>query len=393
MQLDYFFFYAEANIVCIIVLTILLIHDRRYSSQQEKQIWFNRTIIAHIMYFISDIFWAGVLNGNIPKTRFLVVTFNFVNYILLSLMAYVWFMYMASTVGLAFRNRNSVRRLCLLPMIGSVLTIVIAYIVSPYFWISETNELNPLYYPLFIVAPAIYLIAAFIFSMRKASQAESRQQKILFRLVGIYPMSVMLFGLIQPFSLNAPMFSFSLNAPMFCFGCTIMIINFYIENMQLLVSVDALTRLNNRGQIDRYMEQNRFRENVQTYVMMIDIDRFKQINDTYGHAEGDRALVLAAESLKQAAEQIKTPVFLGRYGGDEFVVFLQTTEGEETLKRAVEIIRGAMREKQRENQLPYGLEISVGYDMLKNKDDTMAACLVRADEKLYQDKRMSGRGR
>ena len=39
------------------------------------------------------------------------------------------------------------------------------------------------------------------------------------------------------------------------------------------------------------------------------------------------------------------------------------------------------------------LEISVGYDVLKGKDDTMAACLVRADEKLYQDKRLSGRGR
>ena len=88
MELDYFFFYAEANIVCIVILAILLINDRLHSTQQEKQIWFNRTVAAHMLYFFSDIFWAAVLSGQLPRYRGFVVLFNLTNYVVLNLLAY-----------------------------------------------------------------------------------------------------------------------------------------------------------------------------------------------------------------------------------------------------------------------------------------------------------------
>lgn len=382
MEVGYFFYYTEANIVCIIILGILFLHDRLHSTRQEKQIWFNRTIIAHILYFLSDIVWAGVLSGHFQKTRFLVVMCNFMNYILLSLLAYEWFMYMAASVNLRFRNSGRNRALCLLPMLLSILAIVASYAVSPYFWVSEGNDLNIWYYPMMIAAPVLYLISAFAFSMIQANKTESREEKLLYRLIGTYPMGVMLFGCIQ---------AFFLDAPLFCFGCTIMMVFFYIQTMQALVSVDSLTRMNNRGQINRYMEQVRYRDNVKIYTMMIDIDKFKQINDTYGHAEGDRALILAAEALKQTAERIKAPMFLGRYGGDEFTVFIQTTEGEEIPEQFIDALRISLQEKQLANQLPYDLKISVGYDLLKGKDDTLEACVIRADEKLYRNKRAGTR--
>ena len=100
MQLDYFFFYTEANIVCIVILAILLVHDRFHSTRQEKQIWFDRTVIAHILYFISDIGWAAVISGNLPRSRGLVILFNFLNFILLSLNSSGWFMYMAASEGM-----------------------------------------------------------------------------------------------------------------------------------------------------------------------------------------------------------------------------------------------------------------------------------------------------
>ncbi|MBR6705267.1 MAG: hypothetical protein IKI84_01125, partial [Clostridia bacterium] len=82
MQGDYFFFYTEANIVCILILLILLVNDRLHNTRQEKQIRFNWTIIAHIGYFISDIGWAAVLSGNLPRTRLLVGLFNFTNLVM-----------------------------------------------------------------------------------------------------------------------------------------------------------------------------------------------------------------------------------------------------------------------------------------------------------------------
>ena len=378
MQLDYFFFYTEANIVCIVILAILLVNDRMHSTRQEKQIWFNRTIIAHILYFLSDIGWAAVLSGQLPRTRFLIILFNFTNFILLSLVAYEWFMYMAASINLRFRNNGRFRILCLLPMIVFTLAMIVAYAAAPLFWVNENADLNIWYYPMMIAAPVIYLVAACVFSLVKSRKADSKEDRLLFRLLGIYPMGVLMFGLIQ---------TFTLNAPLFCFGCTIMMMYFYIQNMQALVSVDSLTRLNNRGQISRYMAQAVYRENVTSYAMMIDIDRFKQINDTYGHSEGDRALILVSEVLKQTVERIKSAVFLGRYGGDEFTVFLQCAEGDVLPDQMIETARNTLREKHEVLRLPYALNISVGYDALRDKNDTMEACLVRADENLYRNKR------
>jgi diguanylate cyclase (GGDEF)-like protein len=187
---------------------------------------------------------------------------------------------------------------------------------------------------------------------------------------------VVFFGLLQ---------TFFLNAPLFCFGCTIMMLFFYIQTLQALISVDSLTRLNNRGQIDRYMKQVRYRENVPVWGIMIDIDHFKQINDTYGHAEGDRALVIVSDALRQTAEQMKGPEFIGRYGGDEFTVILQASE--EDADRLIATLREILHKKQVENNLPYELKLSIGRDCLRDARDTMAACLNRADQQLYEFKR------
>lgn len=384
MQLDYFFFYAEANIVCMLILGILFYHGRKFGTRQEKQIWYERTIIAHILYFLSDTGWAAVLSGNLPRTRFLVILFNLLNFILLSLMAWGWFMYMASSVGLAFRNSPRIRLLCLLPLAVSLGVQVVAYAAAPRTWVSDSGELSVWYYPLMISAPLIYLCAAFIFSMIRTRRADSREEAQLFRLIGIYPLGVLCFGLIQIIRLNAPLF---------CFGCTLMMLFFYVRNIQSLVSVDALTRLNNRGQISRYMSQARFRENVKTYALMLDIDNFKKINDTYGHAEGDRALVLVSEVLKQAVEKTRSAVFLGRYGGDEFSIFFQCGEEDPSPAETLEAARAVLQERRQEAGMPYKLNITYGYDVLRDRNDTLEACLNRADGNLYRNKRAANVGR
>ena len=378
MQGDYFFFYTEANIVCILILLILLVNDRLHNTRQEKQIRFNWTVVAHIGYFISDICWAAVLSGNLPRTRLLVGLFNFTNLVMMHLLAFEWFLYMAASENMDFRKSRRRRNLCRTPMIVSVLVMVVAYVIAPEFWINKDGELNSLYYLMLILMPVLYMIAAFVISLRNARKTRSRENKKLYLLIGIYPLAVVVSGLIQ---------TIFLDAPLFCFGCTIMLLFFYIENMQTLVSVDSLTRLNNRGQINRYMDQIVYRDSVRNTAMMIDIDRFKEINDTYGHGEGDRALVLMAQALRESVEGIDAPVFIGRYGGDEFTVFVQHAEGDGLPEEIISRIRVALVEKQQQHKLPYDLMISAGYDDLKDKNDSMDACLIRADEKLYEDKK------
>ena len=370
-------FYTEASLVCVIILTMILITDRMFHTKQEKQIWFSRAVSAFILYFISDACWAAMLSGMFPKIRFFAVLFNYTNYILISLMGYGLFAFIAVSGKMSFFNSIRNRRLCFIPVVVSVLFISIAYVTNPLFWINENNELNALYFPLMFAVPSLYLIAGFIFSVAYAFRSELREEKRRYLVIGSVPFGVMAFGMIQVVALNAPTF---------CFGCTIMWLWFYIQNTKALISVDDLTHLNNRGQINRYLEQIRYSEDSRVIILMIDIDKFKGINDRYGHAEGDRALVIVSDALRQTCDQINASVFLGRYGGDEFTIIIQNPKDEDHTERLITLLRNNLAEKQQENSLPYELDVSIGYDEVTDGNDSVYACMTRADEKLYIDK-------
>ena len=382
MGFDYFVFYTEASLVCVIILTMILITDRMFHTKQEKQIWFSRAISAFILYFISDACWAAMLSGMFTKIRFFAVLFNYTNYILISLMGYGLFAFIAVSGKMSFFNSIRNRRLCFIPVVVSVLFISIAYVTNPLFWINENNELNALYFPLMFAVPSLYLIAGFIFSVAYAFRSELREEKRRYLVIGSVPFGVMAFGMIQVVALNAPTF---------CFGCTIMWLWFYIQNTKALISVDDLTHLNNRGQINRYLEQIRYSEDSRVIILMIDIDKFKGINDRYGHAEGDRALVIVSDALRQTCDQINASVFLGRYGGDEFTIIIQNPKDEDHTERLITLLRNNLAEKQQENSLPYELDVSIGYDEVTDGNDSVYACMTRADEKLYIDKQRTDR--
>ncbi len=370
-------FYTEASLVCVIILAMILITDRMFHTKQEKQIWFSRAISAFILYFISDACWAAMLSGMFPRIRFFAVLFNYTNYILISLMGYGLFMFIAVSGKMSFLNNIRNRQLSFIPVVVSVLFISIAYIANPLYWLNENNELNALYFPLMFAAPSLYLIAGFIFSVTYAMRSELREEKRRYLIIGSVPFGVMAFGMIQVVALNAPTF---------CFGCTIMWLWFYIQNTKALISVDDLTHLNNRGQINRHLEQIRYSSDSRVTILMIDINRFKGINDRYGHAEGDRALIIVSDALRQTCDQINASVFLGRYGGDEFTIIIQNPKDEDHTERLITLLRNNLAEKQQENSLPYDLDVSIGYDEMTDGNDTVYECMNRADEKLYIDK-------
>src|SRR6266852_6852486 len=91
-------------------------------------------------------------------------------------------------------------------------------------------------------------------------------------------------------------------------------------------SLDPLTRVANRGSFDRAIEQwvTAHKETRKPFVLAIlDLDDFKQINDTHGHQLGDRVLLCAAQWF---GKYVRGSDFLGRYGGEEFVIMLADSE-------------------------------------------------------------------
>jgi diguanylate cyclase (GGDEF)-like protein len=122
-------------------------------------------------------------------------------------------------------------------------------------------------------------------------------------------------------------------------------------------------------------------------VLMIDLDHFKQINDTQGHDAGDRALAFIARALQAA---VRPGDLVGRYGGEEFCVLM--THADNAAASAFDVrMRGYLTEVA-EQELGFPLAYSAGIAMRVSPDDTLSAMVRRADATLYSAKEQ-GRSR
>ncbi|MGA7935420.1 MAG: diguanylate cyclase [Kovacikia sp.] len=157
---------------------------------------------------------------------------------------------------------------------------------------------------------------------------------------------------------------------------------------------DPLTELNNRRALDwelpRQVMNARARSEPLSLVML-DVDYFKNINDTYGHPVGDRALQLISSRLRHNLRFRDT---LFRYGGEEFVIILSNTDQQEGLLVARRLCRLISDQSfSIEENLDLKLTISAGTATLESLDDSRGASfLQRADQNLLQAK-ANGRNR
>jgi diguanylate cyclase (GGDEF)-like protein len=147
--------------------------------------------------------------------------------------------------------------------------------------------------------------------------------------------------------------------------------------------IDGLTGLYNRRWIDEALPRfvTRYaRSQHPLSVLMIDVDHFKKFNDTYGHAIGDKVLVVVARALR---ENLRPTDLVARYGGEEFLVILPDTNVEAGLQCA-ERVRAAVAAEKLEDA-DTRITISLGGACLKT-GEAMADILARADEALYASK-------
>lgn len=128
------------------------------------------------------------------------------------------------------------------------------------------------------------------------------------------------------------------------------------------------------------------RYNTDFYIMMLDIDHFKSINDTYGHLIGDDVLKATATTITSA---VRHGDIVGRYGGEEFIVLLPTISQKNVIEIAEKIRKSIKNIVFKENKKTFSITISIGIAQYV-KDMDMDTLIGNADSSLYQAKN-SGR--
>jgi two-component system cell cycle response regulator len=120
-------------------------------------------------------------------------------------------------------------------------------------------------------------------------------------------------------------------------------------------------------------------------VMMLDIDHFKLVNDTYGHASGDEVLKAMAQRISGGIRDFD---LLARYGGEEFVVIMPSTPADISLMVAERLCRAIEDEpfEASGSETPLAITASIGVATTTDSTETAEALLGRADSALYQAK-------
>jgi len=155
-------------------------------------------------------------------------------------------------------------------------------------------------------------------------------------------------------------------------------------------STDALTGLPNRRYFDEFcaLLARRRRSDDAIGVLMIDIDNFKRLNDTFGHPAGDAVLKAVADAVAHAVRDEDVPA---RFGGEEFAVLLRNPSP--TVALAVgERVRSAVAGLDLRSIGPDRVTVSVGVAMARSSEQPISEIVDQADHALYRAKRL-GRDR
>ena len=358
------FFYIYSNLICLFIFLIAFICFIKNENLTRREKIFSYLLVVHILYFFFDACWAGLYYNLIELNEVYLNIIRVLKYSLVTIASYLWFMYISIYVRANYIDNK--KKLTILS-IPANLNFILVIVLCMFFYDGEM-------YKTFIITlvPFLYMVFVAIYGSYRIVRHKALINKKGSLFYAWYPMSFVIVALLQIIFENIPIL---------CFGTTFTTIVILIYSLSIKISTDALTGLNNRNELNRYV-YNLFKNNKNICVLMFDLDNFKHINDTYGHLEGDKALLAASKVLKNVVKD--TNVFLARFGGDEFIIIAKDYSEDDinSLISKIEEETKLINQKNTE----YIIGISCGYAFLE-KDEDVLNTIERADQKLYERKK------
>lgn len=370
-------YYVEINVICI----LLLIGIRAVLSNGIGVIPARRQAFSRLLFFMMLFCIADLVGGVCGEESFqgvgLVLEICYLCcFVFLLAVAFSWMIYVNIRLfGLDVKRKKRLR-ICAIPAI----LVCIMFLTNPWthwtFRIDDGKYVREFGFYIHCVVMWTYLliptVQTFVALHRETSGI--RRKKMLPMFLFAVPSAI------------AAVFQIAFtNISVTQVGVTLSALAVAINWLMDQISTDELTGLNNRRQLRSYVEEQ-LQEETDLFVMMLDLNSFKEINDTYGHLVGDRAICDVADALRSACSKMPHRVFLCRYGGDEFVV-----TGEYRSREEIEWFKTQIREQlslKNTGEQSYLLDISIGSaDGTCSDTDDFEHLLRAADEAMYVDKK------
>ena len=372
------FLYAEINVVGIVILLLLLhntIRSESHDAPLDQRI-FTSIIATNISIFLLDTgMW--LLDGHPSFAALLANTVvTTLYYVSNPFICFIWLLYVDFKI---YENKAALyrrARFYAIPLLFSTLFSLLTPFTGWYFVIDAQNHYarGP-YFLLMAVVSLVYLSLACgicFYDFFKNGWEKGTNVNLLLAVL----------TLLNIISAMAQTLFFGVSIIWICtmLGC----VSIYINLQNHEISTDHLTGLYNRRRLDQYLQHWLHAPHGDRlfFSVLLDLDDFKNINDTLGHHVGDDALVQVAQLLRKACKRHDD--FIARMGGDEFIILGERLTVQE-IEALVATIEALTDEYNKNDKARYPLLISMGYSVLSS-EDTLDSLLAVADKRMYLNK-------
>lgn len=372
-------YYLEIDFICMIVLISLVYHTLHSNFKKTNQRRFLEVLIMNIIFVLSDTIWIfnneyAILSNLMFGGRTFGYIMNGINVCVSALAGWSWLRFSEN-----FQEHHAIssRKYVILSLIPCMILFLLTITTDKthlLFYINENGQfVRESGSAIQLVIAYSYILVAVILSLLHARSAVTEQARA--RSIGIasyviFPAIACVIQLFVP------------NMSIVFIGTIVSLLNVYITLQGQQVLNDPLTGLNNRMLLDQKVMEGiqAVNDRYDLWLLIMDANKFKGINDTYGHLEGDRALKRIADALKKTFSNSRD--FICRYGGDEFVVLHKTEKNKDCSELTANINRLLAQ-----YELPYVLSVSVGAAKYTDDIKTWSQLMERADEELYKVKK------
>lgn len=374
--------YSDSVIFCFLVLCVILYKAIKKRDLRKPWRAFIAIVITTLVVQLAELLWGLGENGYFKFS----ITWNYIineaYFIFTTIDSYLCFYYAQTILETKASKSRMYRMICEIPLFEITVFIALTFWTKMVFYIDETNhyhrgEYTPVHYVISYGYILICLIQTVGAIRNKENFQRRKEYKNIFYFIGITG----LFCCLQLFVEGIPLVSM---------GMTAGILLVYLNSEEMLISIDNLTQLSNRNQLYKHLgaKMQGDHDSKNLYLVLIDVDYFKGINDKYGHVEGDNALKRVADALRKACDDRKTMVC--RFGGDEFIIVcddMKEREVKALISRAGEILA----QLNFDAKAPYHLTMSMGYAKCTSQIKYIPEFIEAADQELYKIKRARDR--
>ena len=378
MNTQYAILYFEINFFSLVLIGIIL-RKTKGLSKMVAQRNFVLSIISEMVFFASDTLCI-LINCNLIRGNSAVfLACKNMYFFSTAVMCFFWFLYFEYIREAAYLRD---RKIVLISSAGIWIMggLLIFNTWGEFLFYIDENGVyqRGALFGLTYVFSYVYIFISWIGTVGSIIKKNSSKDTAFIMSLILFPIAPGASGIVQ--------FYFPW-IPAACVTMSISTLLLYLGWTDQLISIDLLTGLSNRKQLvvsfDQWKKSVGTQEKI--YLMLVDADHFKHINDTYGHLQGDNALKIIAKALKtECRDSTKRPV-IARYGGDEFVVLL-ASDNDESVKELKRGINDRLDEIIAEDEIPFELTVSIGTACLEG-DESLKELIAKADEAMYSEKK------